>query len=913
MKRNRFLRILLVIVLLLQILAGLQFPAYALDAPQLAVDDVGTDYVDLSWDAVSDAEAYEIWRSTNTGSFTKKFDNVTDIVYSDTTVTPNNKYRYKVLAKNPTEASLESNIETVYTDFTPPSTPANLRKVSRTTTSITLAWNTATDSGMGIANYKVFAKGPVDGGYNLIASPTGTTYTHQSLTSDASYFYYVTAVDVAGNESSPGLNNQNIYTLPVDTTAPTAPANLSSTSAAATTINLAWDIATDDVGVDCYVVYRSTSSSFANPTTTNVTSNSCAVSGLQSATTYYFKVKAKDETGNLSAESNLLTVSTQDNQPPTAPTALWARATSRSAVQLTWNASTDNKAVTGYDVFRATASGGPFTKVTTDSASPATDSGLSSNTRYYYCIKAKDAAGNLSESSSTVSVYTNGDSTEPSTPQNLALTLVSNTQVRLNWSASTDNTSVTGYKIYRAVDGGTETWIASTTSNSYTNTGLTSNESYSYYVRAYDAAGNESDNGDTMSIYTSTSGRTDEETIDPQEGGILELAGLVKLEIPDDAYDDTADYKAAAKSFSSYSTSGYKTFGQPVEITCKDGSSNVTEFDEDLTLTFYYSSGELGSVSVSKIDIYYWDDNNDVWVAIPSTVNSSARKVTADIDHLTVFALLADTTVPAVPTLSNANTASTQQITLSGKVEKNAEVEILFNGLSMTFTADGRGNFSKQVNLNVGSNEVRLRAEDAAGNQSSWSSTISISYTPKVEINDIRGHWAENNIRRAIDIGVTSGYEDRTFRPNRTITRAEFCKFVVSSLGYSPAVSPQLKFKDAGSIPQWARGFVTTAVAKGLISGYNDGTFQAGRQISRMEMASILIRAMNLEDIADSSRDDFIKFSDANQIPNWARGSVVIAIEKGVINGYSDNTFGPVKSATRAEAVTMIIKMLDEK
>lgn len=59
-----------------------------------------------------------------------------------------------------------------------------------------------------------------------------------------------------------------------------------------------------------------------------------------------------------------------------------------------------------------------------------------------------------------------------------------------------------------------------------------------------------------------------------------------------------------------------------------------------------------------------------------------------------------------------------------------------------------------------------------------------------------------------------------------------------------------------------------------------------------MEMASILIRAMDLQDIADSSRDDFISFKDANRISSWARGSVVVAVEKGVINGYSDNTFG---------------------
>ena len=93
-----------------------------------------------------------------------------------------------------------------------------------------------------------------------------------------------------------------------------------------------------------------------------------------------------------------------------------------------------------------------------------------------------------------------GDNQPPSVPQNLTATVTSPTSIRLNWSASTDNVGVTGYKIYR---GGTQ--IATTASTSYTNTGLTANTSYSYTVAAYDAVGNTSAQSSAASATTAPS------------------------------------------------------------------------------------------------------------------------------------------------------------------------------------------------------------------------------------------------------------------------------------------------------------------------------------------------------------------------------------------------------------------------
>ncbi|HEY8131344.1 MAG TPA: Ig-like domain-containing protein [Thermoanaerobaculia bacterium] len=114
--------------------------------------------------------------------------------------------------------------------------------------------------------------------------------------------------------------------------------------------------------------------------------------------------KAYDAAGNIgtSAAVNVTVNNVADTTPPTAPANLAANAAKRK-VTLSWTASTDNVAVIGYQVFRATAAGGPFSQIATTAATSYTDNGLTSRTTYFYYVKATDAAGNISAVSNTVS------------------------------------------------------------------------------------------------------------------------------------------------------------------------------------------------------------------------------------------------------------------------------------------------------------------------------------------------------------------------------------------------------------------------------------------------------------------------------------------------------------------------------
>ncbi|MGE5528005.1 MAG: family 20 glycosylhydrolase [Patescibacteria group bacterium] len=186
-----------------------------------------------------------------------------------------------------------------------------------------------------------------------------------------------------------------------------------------------------------------------------------------------------------------------DTEPPTAPANLTATAVSSSRIDLSWTAATDNVGVAGYKVFR----GG--VEIDTVTGTTYSDTGLSPNTTYSYYVKAFDAAGNVSAQSNTAQATTppSGDTQAPTAPTNLEATAVSSSQINLTWTASTDNVGVTGYQVFR---NGVQVGTSATTS--YSDTGLQPATTYSYYVKAYDAAGNVSSQSNTAQATTQAGG-----------------------------------------------------------------------------------------------------------------------------------------------------------------------------------------------------------------------------------------------------------------------------------------------------------------------------------------------------------------------------------------------------------------------
>lgn len=216
--------------------------------------------------------------------------------------------------------------------------------------------------------------------------------------------------------------------------------------------------------------------------------------------------KAYDTAGNTNTSSSVSVtvknaVPAPDTTAPSAPGSVTATASSSSQVQLSWGASTDNVAVTGYKIYR----GGSVIKTVTTTS--YTDATVTANTDYAYQVSAIDAAGNESTKTTAtpnpVHTPAAADTTAPSAPTSLHTTLVSNTAASLAWTASTDNVGVVGYHIYR-----NGSLVGDSNSTSYADSGLNAATTYSYTVKAYDAGANVSAASSALSVTTTAANST---------------------------------------------------------------------------------------------------------------------------------------------------------------------------------------------------------------------------------------------------------------------------------------------------------------------------------------------------------------------------------------------------------------------
>lgn len=184
----------------------------------------------------------------------------------------------------------------------------------------------------------------------------------------------------------------------------------------------------------------------------------------------------------------------------------------------------------------------------------------------------------------------------------------------------------------------------------------------------------------------------------------------------------------------------------------------------------------------------------------------------------------------------------------------------------------------------------------------------SVPELPKVILNDIENHWAQTAIERSIELGIVKGYEDGTFRANKSVNRAEFATMLARALKLNTE-NVSVQFNDQDSIPAWAQGSISALAQLGYINGYQDNSFRATQEITRTELAVIIVRVFGL--VLDPQAT--LAFKDAAQVPAWAKAYVAAAYDAGLIQGRGDGKYYPSKASTRAEAVTLILAMLDHE
>jgi chitodextrinase len=285
----------------------------------------------------------------------------------------------------------------------------------------------------------------------------------------------VSPVDSAGRTFDPMT-----YDLSADSTAPSPPTSAHVTPSGTTKAVLSWGAATDNVGVSAYDVYRNGTYLATVPGTARTYTDATVIAG----SSYTYRIESRDLADNTaSASVTLGGTGTTDTTPPSIPSGPAATGSTPTSIGLSWSASIDNVGVTSYSVLR----GGVSISSVSAPATTFTDTGLVPATAYSYQVVAKDAAGNSSAASTMLTTSTQADVTAPSTPGTPTASSVSSSSVSLNWAPSSDDVGVVRYDVLR-----NSVVIGPAAGGTFTDTTVTPGTTYSYAVRAYDAASNAS-------------------------------------------------------------------------------------------------------------------------------------------------------------------------------------------------------------------------------------------------------------------------------------------------------------------------------------------------------------------------------------------------------------------------------------
>jgi len=178
---------------------------------------------------------------------------------------------------------------------------------------------------------------------------------------------------------------------------------------------------------------------------------------------------------------------------------------------------------------------------------------------------------------------------------------------------------------------------------------------------------------------------------------------------------------------------------------------------------------------------------------------------------------------------------------------------------------------------------------------------------------DVAGHWAQADIELMAARHIARGVSDTQFQPNRAINRAEFAALLIRSLGLAEQQPARPTFSDIQT-GSWYYGAVETARRADLVRGYEDNTFRPLQIISREEMATMIVRALEYAGYPAAAADEaaLSGYSDTSGVSSWAKAAMAQAVQTGIIEGRTASTLNAKDTATRAESITMLKRLLEQ-
>jgi len=594
-----------------------------------------------------------------------------------------------------------------------------------------------------------FSTGVVD----LNTLPTYPTAGWNTVTiSNTDGFRYIRYIASVGNGADVAELEFYGHSFVLDTEPPSVPSGLAESNKSQNTFTLSWNASTDNIAVTSYEVFKDEASYGTT------TSNTLNITGLLPSTTYSMTVKAKDAAGNISAASSVLNVTTSiaivDNEAPSVPTNLASADITSNSFTLSWTASTDNVAVTSYEVLKDGVSIGTTTSTT------ISVTGLSAFTLYSMTVKAKDAAGNVSVGAS-VNVKT-----LIFTPVSVAL---------VSWNYTGSNSTAT--KVAGTVASGISTTAPSTVSE------IASGINPDVYVGNCFGG-----SGLTQMTLVTAMGANDyiKFTVTPENGKQItiteiKICATSQSSVRNFALLSSINGFSADKAIYTFSST---TAPAIIPIT---GHVKIKESVE-FRLYIYGATGSYDNASLGQ------------WGSHPTNDDLTIKGYVSDI--------VIDVTAPTVPENLSTSDVIANMITLAWNASTDEEgvtaYEVFKDGISVGTTASTSYTF---YNLSCNTSySITVKAKDLAGNISAASTALvqatnacsSDNEAPTAPTNVSASNISVNSFKliwtAATDnIGVTS-YE--VFKEDVSIGNTTTTEFVVTGLNCETTYAMTVKASD---------------------------------------------------------------------------------------------------------------------
>ncbi|WP_282940085.1 S-layer homology domain-containing protein [Paenibacillus sp. RC67] len=803
---------------------------------------------------------------------------------------------------------------------------------------VALTWNTVT----GATYYNVKRSTAANGTYTTVGLQLNTnSFSDGSALNGTTYYYTVTAGNIRGESAVAGPVNA-APKAPIK--APTAaPTGLIATAGDGK-VALTWDTVAG--ATYFYNVSRSTAiNGEYKEIGFELDTNSYVDSSVQNGTTYYYKVTAGNEAGESPAtESVSATPMAAIQVPGAAPTGLTATA-GDGKVALTWNTVTG---ATYYNVKRSVTVNGTFTTVGDRlGTSSYTDAVVQNGTTYNYKVTAGNEAGEGPVTEFVSATPMAAIQVPGAAPTGLTAA-AGDGKVALTWNTVT---GATYYNVKRSATlNGTHIIVGDRLgTSSYTDAVVQNGTTYYYKV----TAGNEAGEGPATESVSATPMASI--TISP----VLTLGSTVIQEAlaNDGSIAATQVVTLTNGTFIENLSSGVTVNNLPAGLGISVTRNTYTQLtisftgkamnhasannaaNASVTVDQAHIVGATGPVTSGMFSFAFADPESGGRrggyssasgpAAAPNkadvdvTIQKGAELVIKDVVKLLVpagavpadgkifVAIVAADQVPAVGTLRALSQVLEFTSTTGNTFSKPLEITFQYDGTQIS-----KGNKAAIYYYNE-----REKRWVYLGGTVNGDGTITVKvnhftkfavyeYQP-VLFSDLTGHWVAPFTDRLIGMKVIQGYSDQTFHPEETITRAQFAKMMTEALGLQ-GVNGSTRFADDNEIPSWAKEAVNAAMKAGLIQGYEENgksLFKANQTITRAEMSTIIANA--LKSYAVKAGKETVHFKDASSIPAWAQPSVDFAASLSILNGYEDGTFRPSGVATRAEAASMIFKLLE--